>query len=733
MVAVVAPAERAASQLRIGNRSAADRQSASPATPRQAVGATRPSQVAAGPPPEQGVLWSPDAAVTPAFIQPKLGVGAVDHPLEREADHVANQVMSEPVHRKAPQSIEPNLGHIPPQINRLASASAPPQAVSESPAVVDQVLQSSGRPLDPAARSFFEPRFGYDFSQVRVHSDAGAAASARGIHARAYTAGNNLFFGAGEYAPSTSQGRALLAHELTHVVQQGGQAQSIQREPAKDKDDEDEDAAPTLNIPKPIDLTAINTANMCGPGGCVTDQKLDKRIEDLKDPELKKYEAEGKAADAKRKAEVQTSDATRHERFIRLMVVMKEKHYSPDDVRKWLVDDFSMRDLMVLKKYGFEFPSNAWTRSKIRQRVIDAVEAYDEDWGRQNQGKPVVQEENEKQDNFQTVVNQVAARERSAHDPAALDAIEGGPMGALGYGVGGNEGAKLASAGDSMMAALGGTVEARNSMPYSGGDPVQVDEIANVRPPEVNALDTTGAEPMNAGSPASVSAPTAPAASGPLSSAAPPPNQRETVNQFIERGGKVNRVPLGVSGLPRDKQPKPDKQITARPKDFDFAQQRDEQLGSNEGSPEVSAVNPSKSPGGKTQSPKAEGGIWAHKDLPRYLAHFEMQGDHENAAALRSVLNWPAGVKPNTLRFPMSDGRAGIPDGIDVKQGVVYELKPDTQSAWAQRGPYQASEYAGVLNRMRYAGRTDWRPVVITYNATALERLLRTWGVLRKK
>jgi hypothetical protein len=89
------------------------------------------------------------------------------------------------------------------------------------PPVVHDVLRSPGEPLSLGSRSFMEPRFGKDFSQVRVHTDSRAAESAESIGARAFTVGQNVVFGAGEYAPQTSPGRMLLAHELTHVVQQG--------------------------------------------------------------------------------------------------------------------------------------------------------------------------------------------------------------------------------------------------------------------------------------------------------------------------------------------------------------------------------------------------------------------------------------------------------------------------------------------------------------------------------
>jgi hypothetical protein len=91
---------------------------------------------------------------------------------------------------------------------------------SEVPPIVHEVLHSPGQPLDPATRAFMEPRFGHDFSQVRVHTNANAAESARAVNALAYTVGRDLVFGAGQYAPITYAGRQLIAHELTHTIQQ---------------------------------------------------------------------------------------------------------------------------------------------------------------------------------------------------------------------------------------------------------------------------------------------------------------------------------------------------------------------------------------------------------------------------------------------------------------------------------------------------------------------------------
>lgn len=92
-------------------------------------------------------------------------------------------------------------------------------------------MRGGGSPLSHSARNFFEPRFGADFSSVRVHTDSRAAEISRAINARAFTVGHDIAFGAGEYAPYIEQGKSLLAHELAHVIQQEGQALDLQRSP----------------------------------------------------------------------------------------------------------------------------------------------------------------------------------------------------------------------------------------------------------------------------------------------------------------------------------------------------------------------------------------------------------------------------------------------------------------------------------------------------------------------
>jgi hypothetical protein len=180
-----------------------------------------------------GVRPVPSAVALRGGVQPKLAVGAVDDPLEHEADRVAEQVMRMPdpggrvsagvvqVSRKCDGCREEEDKEKKESPVRLkASMSAGGAVGGEAPPIVGDVLGSSGRPLDEGSQMFFGPRFGRGFADIRIHTDATAVESARSVGALAYTAGRHIVFGAGQYAPSTSAGKALLAHELAHTVQQ---------------------------------------------------------------------------------------------------------------------------------------------------------------------------------------------------------------------------------------------------------------------------------------------------------------------------------------------------------------------------------------------------------------------------------------------------------------------------------------------------------------------------------
>jgi len=115
------------------------------------------------------------------------------------------------------------------------------------PPVVHEVIHSPGQPLDSETRAFMEPRFGFNFGNVRVHNDTKSADSAQAVNAQAYTVGQQIVFGANQFAPLSHQGRELLAHELAHTVQQSGQAQGIPQSlalgPANDTYEREADSA----------------------------------------------------------------------------------------------------------------------------------------------------------------------------------------------------------------------------------------------------------------------------------------------------------------------------------------------------------------------------------------------------------------------------------------------------------------------------------------------------------
>jgi hypothetical protein len=147
-----------------------------------------------------------------AGLQTKLRINELGDACEQEADRVAEQVLAEPAHSevsRSPLRVQRHVGQ--------AAAEA-----NTAPASVDRVLASPGRPLEPALRQDMEQRFGHDFSRVRVHANAAAEQSAREVNANAYTVGRNMVFGEGRFAPATREGQWLIAHELTHVVQQSG-------------------------------------------------------------------------------------------------------------------------------------------------------------------------------------------------------------------------------------------------------------------------------------------------------------------------------------------------------------------------------------------------------------------------------------------------------------------------------------------------------------------------------
>lgn len=175
----------------------------------------------------------------PTSIQTKLTVNQPGDQYEQEADRVADQVM-----RMAAPAQNASLSLADPGVQRACACGGDAagecaeckqkregelQRVAdgttssrEAPPIVHEVLRGRGQPLDPATRSLMEFRFGHNFGQVRIHADQQAAHSARAVAASAYTVGNDIVFASGRYAPTTTSGRHLLAHELAHTIQQTG-------------------------------------------------------------------------------------------------------------------------------------------------------------------------------------------------------------------------------------------------------------------------------------------------------------------------------------------------------------------------------------------------------------------------------------------------------------------------------------------------------------------------------
>jgi len=181
-----------------------------------------------------------NALPVPGVLQAKLTIGKANDPFEQEADRVASEVMRMP--HKTPIANLASIGGNVVQrkcgcgagkgscdkckkkqlsLKRSDGVSSGNES-TEIPSSVHEVLSGAGQPLDEASRAFMEPRFGYDFSQVRVHTNSAAARSAREVSALAFTVGNHIAFAAGQYRPGSEKTNRLLAHELAHVVQQGG-------------------------------------------------------------------------------------------------------------------------------------------------------------------------------------------------------------------------------------------------------------------------------------------------------------------------------------------------------------------------------------------------------------------------------------------------------------------------------------------------------------------------------
>src|SRR5262245_3444277 len=194
------------------------------------------------------------------LIQARSTVSQPGDPYEQDADRVAGEVMrmTGPPEPQRPFRVQRLCTECEDGLHRVAteetekeqtlqrSAAGQSSAGDPSAGAYAEIQKTSGQPLPDSVRDFFEPRFGRDFRGVQIHTGPGAAESAQAVRARAYTMGQNIVFGAGEFAPETTAGRSLLAHELTHTVQQADPgAGSVPRPQAK-RDDGHNLSAPRL-------------------------------------------------------------------------------------------------------------------------------------------------------------------------------------------------------------------------------------------------------------------------------------------------------------------------------------------------------------------------------------------------------------------------------------------------------------------------------------------------------
>lgn len=202
-------------------------------------------------------------------IQAKLKIGQQNDIYEKEADRVADQVMRMPkntaisgqlskeeIIQSRPLRITPLIQRQVEEEEELVQMKREEGGTSSLTSSVESaiaLLRGGGKPLSDPERAYFEPRFGADFSHVRVHTGAAAEQSAQDFNAHAYTMGRNIVFGAGRFAPGTHEGQRLIAHELTHVRQQstGQITEVVQRQPNKDDWSSVEDAL--LSFARPGD------------------------------------------------------------------------------------------------------------------------------------------------------------------------------------------------------------------------------------------------------------------------------------------------------------------------------------------------------------------------------------------------------------------------------------------------------------------------------------------------
>ena len=208
-----------------------------------------------------GGFFEPVPRAGMSGIQFKMNVGQPGDKFEQVADRMADKVMRMPasaspvkeekLQRQADDTLQKKEDE---KIQKAPAAEEKLQRKGDGTPTINAGTQSAiqnsssgGQPLAPDVRSYMEPRFGADFSKVRIHSDPEAASLSNQLSARAFTHQNHVFFSRDQYQPGTSEGKQLLAHELTHTIQQG---HAVQRSPQ----------VSTTTTPPPVQRLGIQDA-----------------------------------------------------------------------------------------------------------------------------------------------------------------------------------------------------------------------------------------------------------------------------------------------------------------------------------------------------------------------------------------------------------------------------------------------------------------------------------------
>jgi len=196
---------------------------------------------------------SHESFFSPATIQPKLKIGAPDDQYERQANRVAEAVVSSP----APEIQQQKRG----EEDELQMKSETGISAGKASPEISKKIQTSGggTQLPDSVNNEMSQKIGADFSSVNIHKDHEASLLNQSMGARAFTHGNNIFFKSGEYNPGSREGKRLLAHELTHVVQQGERNKFIQRDGGPIMSGIRDPSDLVNQYPSEIEVTAIDT------------------------------------------------------------------------------------------------------------------------------------------------------------------------------------------------------------------------------------------------------------------------------------------------------------------------------------------------------------------------------------------------------------------------------------------------------------------------------------------